>query len=426
MLNALRDCWTAEDYDEVLGFVEKQLWLFVQDSAALHRPQQIICSLAQLNYRDLRLLQHIYFLLSQSVQKTILESTPRILRRLAQSTDRVAGVCQGGVRGNVDWGLTLKRQLGTGMSTPTVFVTRAAVKTYDLPEMQALKFLLTVANRLCLEVLGSIPEEGETLSYQPDEKWKEKIRSLYYLTNTFLKTAYMRDIGLPVRITDVMLQRVRCARNANFKSVYESLRLYRSLFVQEENETLRDCFAQGVLKPLSNDTLFEIYILLTTMESLKQKGWNQEHLRLIGYGKGAIAEYRCDDARLHLYYQTLPPVFAENSLYTNMMQRYSIDASLRRPDMLFEFETDKRNFSLLEVKRTSDRNYIAESIYKVLGYLKDFESCFIQEQLPHAMLVVWEGIDRSEESNDVLVVLNRHNYRKFLEDSVIMTRGARN
>ena len=418
MLRATPDCWTDEDHSEVLEFVERNLWLFVQESATVHSPKQIICNLAQLNYRDLRLLQHVYFLLSQSVQRCVRESTPRLLRHLAQSTDRVAAECKGSIRGNVDWNKTLKRQLAEGLGNPTVFVTRIAIKTYDLPEMQALKFLLTETNRLCLEVLGSIPEEGEPLTYEPNEKWKDRIRSLYHLTNTFLRTAYFRDIGLPVQVTDMLLQRVRCARSTDFKNVYDSLRLYRRLFVQEEHKALRDCFAQGVLRPLSNDTLYEVYILFVTMESLEQAGWNRESLRLIGYGKGAIAEYRNDDTTLHLYYQTLPSVFAENSLYTNMLQRYLIDASLRRPDMLFEFENDGHEFTLLEIKRTRDKHYILESIYKVLGYLKDFEKCFDSSRLPHAMLVVWGGIDRSEDASDVLVVLNRHSYQQFLENVV--------
>jgi hypothetical protein len=61
---------------------------------------------------------------------------------------------KGSVRGNVDWNLTLKRRLGAGLSNPTVFVTRVSIKTFDLPEMRALKYLLTQTNRLCVEVLG--------------------------------------------------------------------------------------------------------------------------------------------------------------------------------------------------------------------------------------------------------------------------------
>ena len=259
------DYWTDQDYNEVLSFVENYLWLFVQENAAIHQPKQIISNLTQLNYKDLRLLQLVYFLLSESIQKSVKECSPQLLRNLAQSTDRMITEMKGSVRGNVDWNMTLKRRLTAGYSNPTVFATRVALKTHNLPEVQALKYLLTQINALCVEVLGNIPDTAEIVSYEPRKKWKEEVRLLYYLTHKFLKTTCLRDIPLPQKITDRMLQKVRCARNYHFKTIYKGLILYSKLFIQEEQEILRDCFYQGVLKPLSRDTLYEVYILFMTM-----------------------------------------------------------------------------------------------------------------------------------------------------------------
>lgn len=411
------DCWTDEDYNEVLSFVEKYLWLFVQENSTIHKPEQIICNLTQLNYRELRLLQLIYFLLSESVQKSVRECTPHLLRHLA-STDRMTTELKGSVRGNVNWNLTLKRRLSAGFSNPTLFVTRVAVKTYALPEMQALKYLLTQVNHLCIEVLGNMPAAGEKLPYEHNKKWKEEIRCLYYLTNTFLKNTYLRDIGLPHRITDMLLQRVRCARNSHFKSIYNSLRLYRRLFFQQENETLRDCFVQGVLKPLNRDTLYEIYILLVTFTSLEQAGWSREHLRLIGYGKGAVAHYISGNTTLRVYYQTLPTALAQNSLYTNLLNKYGLNVSLRRPDILLEFNHDKSEFKLLEIKRTQDKGYIQDSFYKVLGYLKDFENCFASQNLPYGILIVWKGVENANSMRNLVAVINRNNFSHFFKEII--------
>ncbi|MEW6493053.1 MAG: hypothetical protein AB1589_11185 [Cyanobacteriota bacterium] len=416
------DCWTDKDYNEVLSFVEKYLWLFVQENATIHKPEQIVCNLAQLNYRELRLLQLIYFLLSESVQRSIRECMPRLLQRLTKSTERMMTELKGSVRGNVDWNLTLKRRGGAGFSNPTVFVSRIASKTHNLPEVQALKYLLTQINRLCVEVLGKIPEEGETLSYEPSQKWKDEVRSLYHQSHAFLKNTYLRDIELPTKITDMMLQKVRCARSNDFKIIYESLRLYRKLFLQAEQETLRNCLNQGVLKPLNRDTLYEVYILLVTLTSLEQAGWVREYLRLIGYGKGAIANYRYGDQILRVYYQTLPATFAQNSLYTELLRKYRLDVSVRRPDILLEFDAERGDFKLLEIKRTQDKGYILDSVYKVFGYLKDFENCFTSEKVPQAMLVVWEGIEECDNSNDVVVVLTRRNYKQFLESAFMKER----
>lgn len=415
----MSDCWTDEDYNEILTFVEKYLWIFVQENATIHKPKHIVCTLTQLNQSDLRLLQLIYFLLSEPIQKSVKESTPQLLRHLAQSTDKMTSELKGSARGNVDWNLTLKRRLKEGFNNSTVFVTRIANKTHNIPEVQALKYLLTQINLLSVEVLGNIPDIRVTLSYEQNHKWKEEIRSLYHLTYTLLKNNCLRDVTLPSKITDLMLQKVRCGRNAQFKSIYHGLRLYRKLFIQEEQDTLRDCFSQGVLKPLSRDTLYEVYILFVTMASLEQCGWSRENFRLIGYGKGALAQYKHSDTTLRVYYQTLPTIFAQNSLYTDLLRKYHLDVSLRRPDIILEFNSDKCEFKLLEIKRTQDKRYIVESFYKVLGYLKDFENCFIVSKMPQAMIVVWKSVEGVEDVGDVVVVLNQGNYRQFLESKII-------
>jgi hypothetical protein len=415
----MSEIWAEKDYNDVLAFVEKQLWLFVQENAGIHRPRQVVSNLAQLSYNDLRLLQTVYFLLSKSVQSCIRDSVPYLLRRLTQSSARVIAEFKGGVRGNVDWERTLRRRWSSCGNDPTVFVTRVAIKSYNLPEVQALKFLLTLVNRLSSELLGSIPEERESLPYSPGGKWKDNVRSLYHLTNTFLQNVCLRDVSLPAKVDDLMMQRVRCARNMHFKNLYEALLLYRKLFVQEDHATLRKCFEEGVLRPLNEDTLYEIYILFLTIASLEQVGWNREHLRLIGYGKGAVAHYGYGGKKVRLYYQTLPAGFSGSSLYTDLLRKYGIDVSLRRPDILFEFEGNGRSFKLLEIKRTQDKKYIADSVYKVLGYLKDFGKCFEGSPLPHGILVVWEGVETVDSQTDVLVLLNRQNYQRFLENRVI-------
>jgi hypothetical protein len=35
------DCWTDKDYNEVLSFVENYLWIFVQENAAIHKPEPL-------------------------------------------------------------------------------------------------------------------------------------------------------------------------------------------------------------------------------------------------------------------------------------------------------------------------------------------------------------------------------------------------
>ena len=367
----------------------------------------------------MQLLETIYFLLSETVQKTVKESIPKLLRCLGQSSEKMIAETKGLVRGNVDWNLTLKRRWREGFGNSTVLITRVSIKTYNMPEVQAIKYLLERINCCCVEVLSKLQSPKEAAYFPESEKWKDNVRSLYHLTHTYLKSACLQNVIPPTKITDLMLQKVRCARNAHFKSIYKSLLLYRRLFIQEDRDTLRECFSQGVLKPLNRDTLYEIYILLMTIISFEQAGWIQEKLKLIGYGKGAVAQYKKDDRSGYIYYQTLPNSFAENSLYVDIMRKYKIDVSLRRPDILLELNYDNQClFKLLEIKRTQNKQYIVDSFYKVLGYLKDFENCFTSE-MPHAMLVVWEGVENVADPDDPVVILNRRSYKEFIEKVII-------
>lgn len=80
--------------------------------------------------------------------------------------------------------------------------------------------------------------------------------------------------------------------------------------------------------------------------------------------------------------------------------------SLRRPDVIIE--TDSK-YLLVEVKRTNNMNYIVDSIYKVFGYLSDFEKQFEPFQKPKAILVVWKQIKHVEKSDHEVIILSHTN-----------------
>ncbi|MBI5653886.1 MAG: hypothetical protein HZC40_26075 [Chloroflexi bacterium] len=408
------DLWQDRDYEEILAFVEKNLWLLVQENAHIHKPQQVICNFTQLGYGELRLLQNIHFLLSSSVQQLVREDTSYLLRHLPQASSRITSETKNVIRGNVEWSKTLKLRWNSG-GDPTLFVSRIATKKTATPEVQALKYLLFQVAHSSTEVLDLFSKKDTPSSYQESGKWKDNIRSLRLLSNRHLQNICIRDVILPNRMSGIWMQRVRCARATHFKSLYDSLNLYHKLFVRENQETLRECIANGVLKPLNRDTLYEIYVLFLTNAILERAGWSRDAIRLIGYGKGAVSRYKQGNRSLQVYYQTLPNALADNSLYTELLRKYGIDVSLRRPDILLEFEREKPNFVLVEVKRSRDKNYIVDSIYKIFGYLKDFDKSFVGSSHPHAILVTWELEGNYDAHTDVIVLLDRQNYQHYME-----------
>ena len=82
----------------------------------------------------------------------------------------------------------------------------------------------------------------------------------------------------------------------------------------------------------------------------------------------------------------------EYSKNKDIFEYYDPNVSLRRPDIILKISKgNKKFYRLIEVKRTKDRNYIVDSVYKVLGYLNDFEWCFKKTNNPQGVLVIWDG-----------------------------------
>jgi len=88
----------------------------------------------------------------------------------------------------------------------------------------------------------------------------------------------------------------------------------------------------------------------------------------------------------------------------------------------------QRRYALIEVKRTRHGGYIADSIYKALGYLADFEAVFEGQRGVRGLLALWDtpdsggstpGVNPPHDSGDsgddvapdTLVLATRHTYR---------------
>jgi hypothetical protein len=142
--------------------------------------------------------------------------------------------------------------------------------------------------------------------------------------------------------------------------------------------------------------------MFVIVQALERGGWSVVTLRLIGAYGGTYPTFvlRRGDREVRIAYQTVPTSFLRVSRYKQILNAYDIDGSARRPDILLSAPGPRGALHLIiEVKLTDDRDYIVESIYKVLGYLADFDQMFAGRPHPHGVLVVWGGV-RSVDSGD--------------------------
>jgi len=178
-----------------------------------------------------------------------------------------------------------------------------------------------------------------------------------------------------------------------------------------DEETLRRLIEKRILEPLEKDTLYELFVLFEVMDSLGKP----EEINLIRPGAEAIGAYKIGEERVHIYFQKVKGLFKESE-YKQIFDDYELDVSSRRPDIILCFEREPR-FEIIEVKRTINRDYVVDSVYKVLGYLADFRRHFGKEQKPKGVLVVWD-IQRLRKTTQEVSILAHNEVSEYIKEMI--------
>jgi hypothetical protein len=187
---------------------------------------------------------------------------------------------------------------------------------------------------------------------------------------------------------------------------------------------LVDALRQRVLAPLDDDALYELWALLGAATVFDEAGWMLDVAGLVGQaavpftyralGGGTVARVRFGHTPAH---------WRRASRYCTVFDHYGLAGAVRRPDLIVELQRGQRRRHLLvEVKRTRDPQYIADSIYKVLGYLADFEAVFAGQEGPRALLLLWDGPgapSSGQQAPDTLVLATHRDYRAQLREWLV-------
>jgi hypothetical protein len=149
--------------------------------------------------------------------------------------------------------------------------------------------------------------------------------------------------------------------------------------------------------------------MFAIVESLVRSGWRVANVRLIGISGGAAPTFILirENCEVRVAYQAVPKSFLQTSRYKEILDAYDIDGSVRRPDILLSVPAQNGAVHLLvEAKLTENRDYIVESIYKVLGYVGDFQDSLANTPNPKGVLVVWAGVAQTGGGNEIVRILS--------------------
>ena len=378
-------------------------------------------SLFQLTPDEVSAQKAAHFLLSEELNEFI-KVLPFLLRNLAHSSKKEMIEYRGLIRGKVDWSQTYKTRYANGFDDKSLFICLPASKSYDLEENQLLKYMLRKIVLLYEKTLSFIDNPNIEVEYEEiddDEEeriinnWQDIVNNRYYIVKKSLKNVYFNNITDVKRIKPKTLRKAKNHRNPYYQKLAKLSELYENLFVYDNKESLKQLVEKQLLKPASNDTLYELFIFFSIVDNLAEN----KKFGLLIPGNDYSVSSTIGDIDVKIYYQGVPKdIFSKCTKYKKIFENYDIGVNLRRPDVLIEFEKEgKTYYRIVEVKRTSKPNYIRDSVYKVLGYLNDFEGIPFTKNIP-GVITCWEGVkmdNRYGAFDQEILILNK---RDFLDN----------
>ncbi|MFC5602453.1 hypothetical protein [Sporosarcina koreensis] len=404
-LMTINDCWSSQDYEKVLESTSAKLWRFIQEHSSIVERDKIVENLTGLDFNQMNQLASIHLLLSKEVQELVEQTAPNIMRRLSKSSRQRTEVERGRIKGKVNWTRTILTQQTE--KNPSLFVCIDRSPVFDLIENKVLLYCLRYVFQIGQRVIKREIEPSDSISddYINDlKKWMKKVEDIHLKCKRLLKSPLLRDITELHGINMHQIEKTRKARGREYKSLADIAKL---IYVQTNQplEFLYEIFSKQLLRPLSRDTLYEVAVAFKIIEVFKMNGWKEKRFSLIGEGRKYLSSLQKGNSSINISYQHIPSHFVTGSSYKELMQESKLSTHHRRPDILLEWENDGngRRYTIIEVKRSQNRGYLADGVYKVLGYLKDFEKPLQDSPDSVGLLVGWriQGLQAPKDNKEV-------------------------
>ncbi|TPP11529.1 hypothetical protein [Rhizobium glycinendophyticum] len=339
-------------------------------SIDLHALQAFLEKLSGAN-ADISLLATVVDLLTGGYLQFLRNGFQRLL--FALSNERVAReeIVGPALRGNPKWGATmLRRRVGT--LSRVHYVTHTAHRSFDLPENQLLAwFVSDTAQRI-----KSVEKKVGFRNLHPD------LQSISLACREALKHEYFADIQIPSRITHSLILSGQRQKRPEYREAAALARRSELLLMNDPAAwwyNVISLLAVNWLEPVNSDDLFELYILVLTIDVLaKELGFGDPlEYGLVSARRERIAHFATDELTIDLFFDQTPAAMLKiATAYGSIVSDYKeLKGAERRPDIMLSIEKDGvSKLILIEVKKTSDDKYASDSVYKMFGYIHDFSS----------------------------------------------------
>lgn len=328
------------------------------------------------------------------------ETLPKILDALSNEVLSLEQVVGPALRGNPRWDRTLIGRL-SGSLSPVQYVSRMSHRSFELPENQLLAWLVNDLRR-AVEV---IERRVGTAALHPD---LIRIRDG---CDAARRHHWFGDLSVPLRPAAAMMAASLRHRRPEYRIAAKLARRRIELETRDENArwyNILALLAVNWLEPVSDDDLFELYILVLTLDLIADELGMGEPVEygLVTRGRGYVAMFENSHRTIKVFFdQTPSAVLKLNTRYTGVIKGHrGLTGGQRRPDIILVSESgDGQRIALVEMKKSSDGRYLSDSVYKVFAYLFDFGH-LIADRL-RAVLVVPTGVTYLHDGNPPAVVV---------------------
>lgn len=338
---------------------------------------------------DLRLLGSTIDLIVGGYKTYAKGALHRVLDALSNEMLAMEQIVGPGLRGNPRWDRTILQRMA-GTLSPVHYISRTSHRSFELPENQLLSWLVDDL----LRTVSLIEQRVGTASLHAD------VQIIREECERARQHHWFGDISVPVRLTPEMMAAASRHRRPEYRAA-AALALRR--FEMQTNDhqarwyTMMSLLAVNWLEPMNDDDLFELYVLILTLDLLSDElGFGEPvEYGLVTSKRGHIALFEAKCQKIRVYFdQTPAAVLGMQTEYSKVFAHHSgIAGGERRPDIMIVAECgSETRLVIVEMKKTTDGRYISDSIYKVFAYLHDFGSVGSAYRTVKALLVVPSGV----------------------------------
>ncbi|AZO77223.1 MULTISPECIES: hypothetical protein [unclassified Bosea (in: a-proteobacteria)] len=340
---------------------------------------------------DARILLEVLELLTQGYDVFAERTLPKLLSVLASRTEHLQEVVGPALRGVVRWDLTKVGRANRTLPSAK-YISNIQQRSYATPENQALCWLLRDIERAVVQI-------GRRLGTQ---RLHPKLGAIREACQGALRNDALSSVEAIREVSPHMIHAARHSRHAGYRAAADLVR--RRQRMHEKGKVSQWTLALELLRtnwlePVDDDDLFELFGLSTTLSVLAEDVGLGEpiHYGLLGSALEPAATFAIPDAVVKVYFNRTPQRLLGTGLsrYLGVIDTYAgIGGYDRRPDILLRIEhaTKGARTFIVEVKNAGTAAYMRESVYKVFGYMWDYEAIFEGQAGRRAAIYVPEGM----------------------------------